>query len=318
MTPLLLAPTVDTQAHVVAPLVDGLFTGCAYGLVALGLVLLYRSSRIFSFAQGEIASVGAFVASALISGESFMPKTPYFLAMAGGIAASVLVALLTERLVVQPLFHRPRVVLVVGTVGVALLLIALEGLLFPDAGRLLPPISKALGTGDTPFTVDGIRVSSTNLLELGSLVTLGLLSAVFFRYSSLGTAILAVSQDVTAARVVGISVSRVSMLTWGLAGFLAGVGGVVLGSDSAFLPGKFTALALVPAFAAAVLGGMTSMPGAFVGGILLGEVQAFGNSDGSVWIGLRSLQGGQSELLVFLVVLIVLLVRPRGLLGKDA
>ncbi|HVU72924.1 MAG TPA: branched-chain amino acid ABC transporter permease [Mycobacteriales bacterium] len=318
MNPLLLAPTVDTQAHVVAPLVNGLFTGCAYGLVALGLVLLYRSSRIFNFAQGEFASVGAFVASAFITGEGFLPKLPYPFAMIGGVVAAVLIALVTERAVVQPLFSRPRVVLVVGTVGVALLLIALEGIVFPGAGRLLPPISKALGTGDTPFKVDGIRISSTNLLELGALVTLGLLSVVFFRFSALGTAILAVSQDVTAARVVGISVSRVSMLTWGLAGFLAGVGGVVVGSDEAFLPGKFTGLVLVPAFAAAVLGGMTSMPGAFLGGILLGEVQAFGNADGLVWPGLRSLQGGQAELLVFLVVLVVLLVRPRGLLGKDA
>ena len=317
MTPLILAPALDTQTQVVAPLVNGLFNGCAYGLVALGLVLLYRSSRIFNFAQGEFASVGAFVASSFITGEGFLPKVPYVVAMVGGVAASVLIALLTERVVVQPLFTRPRVVLVVGTVGVALLLIAVEGIVFPGAGRQLPSIHK-LGISEVPFTIDGITVRASQLAELGALVLLGLLAALFFRYSALGTAILAVSQDVTAARVVGISVSRVSMLTWGIAGFLAGVGGVVLGADSTFLPGKFTALVLLPAFAAAVFGGMTSLPGAFLGGILLGEVQAFGQLDGDTIYGLKSVPGNKAELAVFLVVLLVLLIRPRGLLGKEA
>lgn len=313
----MIAPAFDARIQVVVPALNGLFDGCAYGLIALGLVLLYKSNRIFNFAQGEFASVGAFTASAFLAGDGFLPKVPYPLALALGVVMSVLVAVAAERLVVQPLFTRPRVVLVIGTVGVALLLIAVQGMIVPQ-GRRLQTVASWLGVSDNAFYIDKVNVTSTQVLELGSLVVLGVLAIVFFSYVPQGTAILAVSQDVTAARVVGISVSHVSMLTWGLAGFLGGVGGVVLGADQLFTPGSFTAFLLIPGFAAAVFGGMTSLPGAFVGGILLGEVQAFADRDSSYIAGLKSVPGSPKELAVFAVVLIVLLVRPRGLLGKEA
>ena len=143
---------------------------------------------------------------------------------------------------------------------------------------------------------------------------------VFFRYTPTGTAILAVSQDATAARVVGISVERISMTTWAIAGLLGGVAGVLLAvpPSGSVTPGSITGLTLTVAFSAAVLGGMTSLPGAFVGGILIGLIEAFANADHSFVPGLNSLPTAQAEVAVAVVLLVILLVRPRGLLGQEA
>ncbi|MFN2537838.1 MAG: branched-chain amino acid ABC transporter permease [Mycobacteriales bacterium] len=306
----------DVTTQLVAPLVNGLFDGAAYGLLALGLVLLYKSNRIFNFAQGEFATVGAMVAFTTSTGYGFLPKVWYPLACLLGVAASVAVALLTQVLVIRPMFDRPRVVVVVGTVGVALFLIGLEGTLFPHQG-VFEPFTKWAGLGLSAGTVDRVPLPWTGLLTLATLVVLALASFLFFRYSNTGTAILAISQDSTAARTVGISVQRISLITWGLAGLLGGVAGVLLAQTKPVLPGAVTGLALTGAFAAAVLGGMTSLPGAFLGGVLLGLFQDFVSADYSYIPGLEKV-ASPSDFMVFVLLLVVLLIRPRGLLGKEA
>src|SRR5207248_10517864 len=122
--------------------------------------------------------------------------------------------------------------------------------------------------------VDKVVVLDQDLANLLALAVLAVAAFIFFRYTATGTAILAVSQDVTAARVVGISVERISMITWAIAGLLGGVAGILLAVPPAgtVTPGAFTGTTLTVAFAAAVLGGMTSLPGAFLGGIRLGLI----------------------------------------------
>ncbi len=317
-------PGFDFAIQVVQPGVNGVFQGCAYGLIALGIVLLYKSNRIFNFAQAEIASFGGLVAWALSTdNDGFWPRLPYFVAVALGVSASVLISLVTERLVIRPLFDRPRVVLVVGTVGVLLLLAAVDGLtfIFP-AGGTYKVHSIAVAFGGSPvqqaLAVDGIRVAYDQLVALGVLVALAVGSLVFFKRTRTGTAILAVSQDPTAARVVGISVARTSQVTWGIAGLLAGIAGVVLASQPAAVNGAnvFTGTVLVPSIAAAVLGGVTSLSGAFVGGIGLGLFEAFAIADGSNIPGLKGV-AGLSGVAVFAVLLVVLLARPQGLFGSG-
>lgn len=320
MTAHLLAGSFSPQINLLAPLFNGVFQGSAYGLLGLGLVLLYKSNRIFNFAQGEFATAGALSAFLFNTGYGVLPKLPFALAILIGILTSVLIALLTERLVVRPMFERPRVVLVVGTIGVTLLLIGVEGMIYPHAGSLRS-ISDVLGLRHSFVTrVDGVPLFYQDLLKLAVLVVLAGAAFVFFRYTPTGTAILAVSQDSTAARVVGISVERISMTTWGIAGLLGGVAGVLLAvpPSGSVTPGTFTGTTLTVAFAAAVLGGFTSLPGAFVGGLLMGLVEAFANADYSFVPGLSSLPAAQSEVAVAVMLLIVLLVRPRGLLGKEA
>jgi branched-chain amino acid transport system permease protein len=306
----------DPTTGLVSPLVHGLFQGSAYGLLGLGLVLLYKSNRIFNFAQGEFAGVAALVAYLFDTGSKGLPKVPYAVAILLGVAAAVLVALLTERLVVRPMFHRPRVVLLVGTVGVALFLIAVEGLVYQDIAALRP-IDQALSIDPIFTRLDRVPVLWSDLAKLIMLLALAAAAFLFFRLSRMGTAILAVSQDATAARAVGISVERTSMLAWGLAGLTGGIAGVLLAVPPfSTTPGIFTGTILTTAFAAAVVGGITSLPGAFVGGVLVGLVQEFASADLPLVPGLGSIRGG-GELAVAIVLLGILLVRPKGLLGSE-
>jgi len=315
-----LADSFSTQINLLTPIISGIANGAAYGLLGLGLVLLYKSNRIFNFAQGEFATVAAIVAYVFDRGTGWLPKLPYFVALGLGVLAAVLVAMATERLVIRPLFNRPRVVLVVATVGVALFLIGVEGMLPYPQTASLRTISDALKVQSFAFRVDNVVVLDQDLAKLIALAVLAVAAFLFFRYTATGTAILAVSQDVTAARVVGISVERISMTTWAIAGLLGGVAGVLLAvpPGGSVTPGSITGLTLTVAFSAAVLGGMTSLPGAFLGGLLIGLIEAFANADHSYVPGLNSLPTAQAEVAVAVVLLLILLVRPRGLLGQEA
>jgi len=315
-----IAGSFSSQINLLNPIITGIANGAAYGLLGLGLVLLYKSNRIFNFAQGEFATVAAIVAYLFDRGTGWLPKLPYFLAITLGIVAAVLVAMATERLVIRPLFHRPRVVLVVATVGVALFLIGLEGMVPYPQTASLRTISDVLKVRSYAFRVDNVVVLDQDLAKLIALTVLAVAAFIFFRYTATGTAILAVSQDATAARVVGISVERISMTTWAIAGLLGGVAGVLLAvpPEGSVTPGSITGLTLTVAFSAAVLGGMTSLPGAFMGGIFIGLIEAFANADHSFVPGLNSLPTAQAEVAVAVVLLVILLVRPRGLLGQEA
>jgi branched-chain amino acid transport system permease protein len=315
----------SVQVNFLSPLINGIANGAAYGLLGLGLVLLYKSNRIFNFAQGEFATVGAIVTYVFFAGTGVLPRMPgpdwlrFFLAAFLGLLGSVGIALLTERLVIRPMFNRAKVILVVGTVGVALLLIGVEGLLPYPKSQGLPTISDVLHTQPFITRIDNIPLLDQDVAKLVMLLILAVAAFLFFRYTHTGTAILAVSQDTTAARVVGISVERISLISWGIAGLLGGIAGILLAvpPQGTVTPGAFTGTTLTVAFAAAVLGGMTSLPGAFVGGISLGLIEAFAQSDGSFVPGLKAVHNGQAELAVFAVLLVVLLVRPQGLLGQE-
>jgi branched-chain amino acid transport system permease protein len=160
-----------------------------------------------------------------------------------------------------------------------------------------------------------VQVSDQRLLLLGVLVVLAALLALFFRKTNLGLAILGASQEPTATELMGISVRRLSTLTWAIAALLGGLAGVLaIPEGGGFYPGALTVAFLIPAFTAAVLGGMTSLPGAFLGGVLVGIIQAVA-TDAKIF---EDIPGTPSTLVVFLVLLGVLIVRPQGLLGKPA
>jgi len=288
-------------------LVIGVISGSVYALVALGLVLVYKASGVFNFAQAEFGTVAVYAAYA---GLEFF-ELPYALALLLGLAAGVVTGLLTERLIIRPLFDAPRVTLLVATAGVALLAIGVQFWRANDpALRVLAPISQQADR----ITVLGIQISDQRLLILLALAATAAVLAAFFR-SPLGLAVLAASQEPTAAELVGVSVRRVSSLTWGLAALLGALAGLLTAPISNFSPGFLTSGAsgaLIPGFTAAVIGGMTSLPGAAIGGLLVGIVESLG--------GLGAFDGvpGARSVLVFGALLVVLLVRPQGLLGRAA
>ena len=298
---------VDFNADLLTPLVSGAIQGSVYGLLGLGLVLLYKGNRIFNFAQGEFGTVAALLTYAFAVGNG-VPKMPYGVAVLIGLLGGTLMGLLAERLVIRPLFRQPKVTIVVATAGVALLAVSIE-LLFTGAN---PLTARPAVSGDL-LKSGALRITYQQVLIVGVLAILAAASALFFRKSRMGVAILAVSQEPTATSLVGISVNGISALTWGMAGFLGAVAGILLAPTTLFGPGFMTSVALIPAFTAAVFGGITSLPGAFLGGITIGIVEQFG----SKWIPSSFVPGGQ-RIFVFVTLLIVLLVKPAGLLGKEA
>lgn len=299
---------VDFGERLLTPLVSGFIQGSIYGLLGLGLVLLYKGNRIFNFAQGEFGTAAALVTFAFASGSKFLPQMPYWVAIICGLLAGTLMGLLTERLVIRPLFRQPKVTLVVATAGVALLAVAVEGFFAGPAPTSIQPI-----VGGTAVNTRLLRITKQEVLIVVVLAVLAAASAAFFRLTQTGVAILAVSQEPTATSLVGISVNRISSLTWGMAGFLGAVAGILLsGTSGVIAPGFLTGVALIPAFTAAVFGGITSLPGAFVGGVAIGIVQQVvgTNIPGDII-------PSANAVVVFLVLLGVLLVKPAGILGKE-
>lgn len=305
--------------NLLVPVIQGLFQGAIYGLVGLGLVLLYKSNRIFNFAQGEFGSVAALVANACLLGKFFGIHMPYIVAILFGLIAGTLTALLTERLVIRPLFNRPKVILTVGTVGVTIFLVSIESLsvkqasVFPSFSDTIPSLHRK----PYWFRLAGYAVSYQQVLCLVMLSLLAVGAALFFKKTATGVAILAVSQEPTAAELTGISVKRISMVTWGLAGLLGSVAGLLLAPIvSPVAPGFVTGTALFTGFTAAVIGGMTSLPGAFVGGLLIGVLEKVAGTDNLDKLGIHNIPG-TDLVAVFLVLLLVLLIRPKGLFGKE-
>ncbi len=292
----------------VAPAITGAVQGSVYGLLGLGLVLLYKSNKVFNFAQAEFGTTAAFATLFGDSGTGFLPDMPLPVAVLFGLLVGTGVGLLVERLVVRPLFSAPKVTLVVATAGVTLLLIALQGFLQGAEPGSFPPL-----IGGDLYNGGAIRITWQAVIIVVVLAVLAVASALFFSRTRTGTAIIAVSQEPTATSLVGISVKRTSAFTWGLAGLLGAIAGILLsGNNGIIAPGALTGLALIPAFTAAVFGGITSLPGAFLGGVVIGLVEAIAqaNIPGDIL-------PGSGRVVLFVALLSVLLFRPTGLLGKE-
>jgi len=284
-------------------LVIGVITGLGYSLVALGLVLIYKSSGVFSFVQAEFGTVALFVLYLLVIND-----VPYLLAALVALAVAVAMGFLVERVVIRPLFDAPRVTLLVATAGVALLSIGVT-FWFNDAQahNVAPAIQGAPG-----FTVLGIVVSWQRWLIVGVVGVVGLALALFFNRTTLGLAVLAASQEPTATNLVGISVRRLSSLVWMLAAALGGLAGILAGPFEAFGPASITSKFLIPGFTAAVIGGMGSLPGAVLGGVIVGVGASVGASGGVLP---DSVPGG-GAVVTFALLALILAIRPQGLLGR--
>ena len=311
-----------------AYVVIGIATGAIYGLVALGLVLVYKGSRVFNFAQGEFGTVAAFVVYILLEQVTNVTIS-YWVALPVGLLAAVALGLLMERVVVRPLMNAPRITLLVATIAFALLVVGMEIVLFLPEAKVLEPLIAATDAQGNPngFQIFNYILEPQNMIIIGVLGVLAVVLGYFFSKTDLGLAILATSQDSFATRVVGIGVERMSRFIWGSAAFLGGVAGILYVPISGSLtPGAMTTGILIPAFTAAVLGGMTSLPGAFLGGIVVGCVQSLANWAGNTYSltiddavrPLQSIIPGLPDVAIILVLLLVLLARPQGLLGSEA
>jgi branched-chain amino acid transport system permease protein len=289
-------------------LVTGILQGSVYALVALGIVLVHRASGVFNFAQAEFGTTGLFAAYAALT----LWEWSYPVALVFGLAVAVAMGLLTERLVIHPLRNASRVTLLVGTAGVALAAVGFQFWQFNDTLIMtMPKINDAFFLVP-PF---GAPVTVQQLITFGVLVVASIGLALYFRSPS-GLAIQAAQQEPTAAELVGISVRRVSMLTWGIAALLGGLAGILSGPNTTFTAGFLSfgaGRALLPGFMAAVLAGMRSMPGAVAGGLAVGVVEQLG----SLTIVSQHVPGPR-EAVLFVFLLAVLLVAPKGIFVRKA
>jgi branched-chain amino acid transport system permease protein len=277
---------------------SGLASGAIYASLALALVLIYRSTGIINFAQGEMATFTTYVAWALMDrGLTYWPAfvLTLLIAFTGGVAV--------ERVLIRPVEARPEIVIVIVTIG---LLIALNGL----AGWIWGAGVRAV---DTPFPdgtieVRGVAISKQDIGTFTVCLATVLVLWLLFRFTTLGLAMRAVAVNRDASRLLGVRVGWMLALGWGLAAVLGAVAGL-MAAPTFFLDTNLMLVLLIYAFAAAVLGGIDSPVGAVVGGLALGvTVNLLGTYVDFV--------GGELRLPTALtILLLVLLVRPAGLFG---
>lgn len=303
----------------------GLTNGAIFGLVALGLVLVYKGTRVFNFAQGEFGTWAAYFAFMAMHETRFGgPGLPYWAAVPVALLLTLVLGLLFERGIARPLLNAPRVTVLVATIATALLLIGLQIVFF----EITPENLRGVFTTDdagifSEKKVFNLPIPPQRQIAIAVLIGFGVLLAYFFSRTDLGLAVLATSQDAFATRVVGIGVERMSRFIWGGAALLGGIAAIIYVPIAGLLvPGVMTTNILIPAFTGAVVGGMNSLPGAFLGGITIGVVQSVATwAVGHYHIGesaITEVVPASEQISILLVLLVILLARPAGLLGSEA
>ena len=285
-------------------LVVGLVTGGIYGLYALGLVLVYKGSGVLNFAQAELGTFTLFICQALVMEHD----QPYAVGAAVALLIAVALGVAFERLAVWPLRASPRLTVGVATIALLSLLIALELTIYGVIPRQLnPPLS---GTG---WRILDVVVTPPQVLSLVLVLAIGLGLAAFLRFTDFGLAVVAAAQDQEAVRFLGIRLARVSLFTWGLAAALSAVAALLIQPTVGVVSASAFGGIFIKALGAALIGGLSSMPGAFAGGVAVGVVESQIRH-----ATVNSSLTGLPELVIFAAVVATLMLRPQGLFGDRA
>jgi len=278
-------------------LINGAAAGCIYGLIALGFVLVYKATEMVNFAQGDLMMLGAFVALSLIAGAG----ANYWLAFAGAIAVMAIFGYLLDTVILRRVIGQPQFAIVMLTIGL--------GFIFRSAASMI------WGTEtrgfETPFTGGVTRIGNFVIADVNISIIVGtallcLALYLFFRFTRVGIAMQAVSQNQLAAYYMGIPVKSIFSMIWAISAGVATVAGILLAPVVLIDPN--IGLIGLKAFAAAVLGGFGSIPGAVVGGIIIGIIEQFSG------IYLRE---GFKDIAAYVVILAVLIFYPQGMFGAG-
>jgi len=279
-------------------LINGLNLGSIYALMALGYTMVYGIAKMLNFAHGDIIMVGAYTLS-LVMTNLGMP--PVVAILASVIVCSAL-GITIEKIAYKPLRNASPLTVLITAIGVSYFLQSVALLLFGSNKQKV----------DSAITIPGIKIGALELTGV-SIVTLGVTILImvgltlFIKKTKMGKAMLAVSEDKGAAQLMGINVNQTISITFAIGSALAAVAGVLFVSSYGFVGPYTGSLPGIKAFVAAVLGGIGSIPGAMIGGILLGIIESLSKA---------YISTNLSDAIVFAVLIIVLLVKPSGLLGK--
>jgi len=280
-------------------IISGIAQGCIYGLIALGFVLIYKATETVSFAQGELMMLGAFIGLAAMTVAGF----PFWLAVISAIVAMGAFGVLLERVVVRPILGQPAFSIVMLTFGIGYVA---RGLI-----TMIPNIGTETHTLPVPYkdqvwNVGALVLNVEQMVVIGATAALSALLYAMFKYSKLGVAMQASSQNQLAAYYMGIPVRRLNGLVWGLAAAVAAIAGLLL-APITFVHANMGFIGL-KALPAAVVGGFGSLPGSIVGGMIVGVVEALSGF---------YMPEGFKDIAAYVVVLIMLMVRPNGLFGEK-
>ncbi len=279
-------------------LVAGIAQGCVYGLIALGFVLIYKATEQVNFAQGDLMMLGAFVAVTLIAdiGLSF------WLALPIAMAVMALFGYALDRSVLRPIIGQPQFVIVILTIALGFIFRAVAGGVWGQDTRTLA----------NPFTglkieIGGAILGAESLAIIAGTIILSAILYMFFRYTRLGVATQAASQNQLAAYYMGIPVKIVFSLVWAISAAVAAAAGILLAPLATVDPQM--GFVGFKAFAAAVIGGFGSLPGALLGGLIIGTAETFAAGD-------ARMPKGVSEVSAYIIMLLMLILRPQGLFAQ--
>jgi branched-chain amino acid transport system permease protein len=277
-------------------LLSGLALGSIYGLVALGFTVVFKATDVFNFAQGMFVVCGAFFAVTSI----MLLGLPFPLAVAATIAAAALLGVVIHVLLIQPLSGRPMLSVIMLTIALSIVLRAMIEIAYGPQGRTL---TTPLPTG--VFIVGDVRVSQLHLIAAGVSWLCMAVFGAFFKFTSVGLLMRATADNHEAALVSGVNVNVMNRLAWAIGAALAGIGGLFLGKIQ-IVSTELEHIGLL-AVPAVVIGGLQSIPGAIIGGLLVGIIEQFAAS----YISPKS-----SDILIYVLLLLILMVRPWGLFGQ--
>jgi len=286
------------SATLVQFLLSGLTTGAIYALVALGFAIIYNASHVINFAQGEFVMIGGMASAGFIGAGLPMP-----LAIVLAVSVSILVGLLLETLAVEPVRNAPVVTLIIITIGASILLRGLATLVWDKKIHSLPAFS-----GEAPIAIGGASLLPQVLWVLGASAAAVAALWWFFNRTLTGKAMLAVSYNRLAAQLVGISVRKVLLVSFGLSAGLGALAGILIAPIS-FTSWDIGVMLGLKGFAAAILGGLGSGPGAIAGGLALGLVEA---------LGAGYLSSAYKDAFAFVILLATLVFLPNGFFGRRA
>jgi branched-chain amino acid transport system permease protein len=275
----------------------GLVTGATYGLIAMGFALIYKSTGVVNFAQGELVMLTAYIAFSLANAFelSFLPL------MLLTVPISMVIGLALERIFIRPMLGEPVFSIVMATVGLAVILRGVVVLIWGSE-----PLNFPAGMPMSVVYIAGVPFYPAQLCLIGALALVTLLAWLFLRFSRLGVAMRAVAANETAALLAGISVERIHAIAWMLSSAIAAIAGVLFAINFKLAPDLW--FQGLKAFPAVILGGLDSVIGASVAGLIIGVIESL--AQGYLGEGLREIAG-------FVVIIVVLMVRPFGLFGAH-
>jgi branched-chain amino acid transport system permease protein len=286
---------------IIQSLVSGIVVGSIYALVALGFVLIYKSTAVINFAQGELLLFGAFLCLTLVTAL----KIPFWLAFFATLIAAALLGLLLERLFLRPMIGEPIISIIMLTIGLASVLKGIIHIIWGSETKVYPEVFPA-----EPIMIGGIAVSQVYIYSVGFAVVCLILFNLFFRFSTAGIAMRAVANDQQAAQSMGISIKRIFGIAWAIAAVVASIGGILIGNING-VNSSLSAFGL-KVFPAVILGGLDSIPGAILGGLIIGVLEALSG----IYLD-PIFEGGTKEVVPFVILVIVLMIKPYGLFGTE-